>query len=250
MQSLGDTLRTIRSRLESSTSLTTTSTTSSENEEVCQTCQGRRFVRHVVDVYHPDAGKAFPCPTCVLGQRENRDWFVSLEAEHKKRGNMKALDAAKDMALKPSGWLVITGPVGKGNTELAKAILSHWSGKERYPRTVAEMLDRWRSQITTPEFEGIFRADADANLVVLDDLGAEKITDWTADRMMQFLDWRWIRRQPTMITTNCDKDNLSRQFEEKGQTDTGERIADRVFDVKTGRVRVVTLKGSSFRTGR
>jgi hypothetical protein len=30
----------------------------------CDVCKGKYFVRHDVDINHPDFGKVFPCPAC------------------------------------------------------------------------------------------------------------------------------------------------------------------------------------------
>jgi hypothetical protein len=30
----------------------------------CDVCRGKYFVRHDVDIDHPDFGKVFPCPAC------------------------------------------------------------------------------------------------------------------------------------------------------------------------------------------
>jgi hypothetical protein len=34
----------------------------------CDVCRGKYFVRHDVDIDHPDFGKVFPCPACRRGR--------------------------------------------------------------------------------------------------------------------------------------------------------------------------------------
>mgnify|MGYP001578249630 CR=1 FL=1 len=247
LESLGQVLHRIKDGLSRSTSLplTNTETPSLDIEPPCGTCRGFKFVGYAVPLGAPDFGKLRPCPVCVTHEREARDWFAGLEVTP---GNESAIRYAKQMAQNPTGWLVLTGNVGTGRTSLAKAILSHWAGKERIPTTASQLLDSWRSHIRTDDFEATFRRDVDTPLAVLDDLGAEKVTDWTADRLTQYLDWRYVRRQPTVITTNCDRASLVERFQDKGQGFAGERIADRLFDVATGLVRVVSLTGLSWRS--
>lgn len=205
----------------------------------CRRCGGHGFISHSVSVESPDFGKLFPCPVCVSREREDRDWFEGLEANE---DNARAIRMAKVMAYNPSGWLVLCGGVGTGKTTLGTAILSHWAGRPRVPQTTAEMLNRWRGEVRNDDFEELFRIDQDATRAVLDDLGVEKVTDWVVDRLTQYLDWRYIRRLPTVVTTNCDEDMVAVRL--------GQRIADRVFDQRSGLVRVVTLGGVSRRTGR
>lgn len=209
-----------------------------QDVEECQICQGRRFV--VLErVYGEPPPNLLPCPVCVMGARKNIDWFAGLEVTEE---NRKAVARAKFMAREPSGWFVIHGPVGSGKTTLAKAILSHWAGKETQPQTVTQMLDYWRAKVGEGDLYPVFRAMADAQLAVVDDLGAQKVTEWVVERLTEYFDWRYIRRQPTVITTNCNELELAAQV--------GDRIADRVFDKHTGLVRIETLALPSFRTGR
>lgn len=207
-------------------------------DEVCHTCHGTEWVGYAVAVDDPRFGKRRPCPVCVTRERENTDWFAGLTVTSL---NAEAIRLARSMADNPSGWLVIHGSLGTGKTALAKAILSKWAGKEKVPQTVTELLDFWRSKIGE-DFETLFYETAKVSLAVLDDLGTEKVTEWGVERLTEYLDWRYRAKLPTVITTNQDADGLAVRV--------GARIADRVFGQDTGFVRVCTLLGPSFRTGR
>jgi len=214
-----------------------------DEAEVCQTCVGKRWVGFNVPVEDPRFGKVVPCPVCVEGTRANIDWFKiegkNLRTETKQY--RRAVRLARAMAQTPSGWLVIQGDVGTGKTTLARAILSHWRGKLTEPQTSEELLIEWRSHIKEEDFEDQFIRRCEATAAVLDDLGAERITDWTGPRLSTYLNWRWARRLPTVITTNCDEHMLAAHVDE--------RVADRVFDRHSGLVRIVTLDVPSFRRG-
>ena len=57
----------------------------------------------------------------------------------------------------------------------------------------------------------LFRRYANCGLLVLDDLGTGKLTDWTTDRLYMLINKRWSNEQmPTIITSNCDLDELCR----------------------------------------
>lgn len=48
------------------------------------------------------------------------------------------------------------------------------------------------------------RALRDPHLLLLDDLGAERPTDWTAERIYALIHHRWEHDRPTVVTTNLD----------------------------------------------
>ena len=208
-------------------------------DEKCHLCGGLEWVRSNVPLGNPAFGKAHPCPVCVEGIQANIDWFAGLKAPT--QNYFHAMELCKEMAQNPSGWLVLHGGVGSGKTTLAKAILSRWRGKEVEPETSAELLMHWRSHITAEDFEARFMARCEAGAAVIDDLGAEKYSGWVWERLQTYLNWRYRKKSPTVITTNLDREELASHLDE--------RIADRVFDQRTGLVRIVTLDVQSFRTG-
>lgn len=60
-------------------------------------------------------------------------------------------------------------------------------------------------------------------LLVLDDLGAEKPTDWTRERLFEIIDHRYNEELPLIITTNLTPDEMI--------SDLGERICDRIREM-------------------
>ncbi len=190
----------------------------------------------------------YPCPECNKPVRDDRDWFAPLRAAHMERGNQHALAAAEAMAAKPSGWLVLHGPIGTGKTSLAKAIESTVWGKERFPRTVATILGIWQTMSLEDDFQAQFQRECDARVMVLDNLGRERLTPWRLERLGECLDWRFARRLPTVITTEYDVDRLAHRM--GSQPGDGDAIADRIFSTDNDLVVVVTLNGKSFRTGK
>jgi len=157
------------------------------------------------------------------------------------KGNADAIRYAREWTANPSGWLVLTGGVGTGKTKLLNAILSTWRGEQRQALTAAELLDYWRSAMDTEALGPVFNTYCTAPAAILDDLGAERPTPWSMERLPLYLDMRYNRRLPTAIATNLDRQGMVEHL--------GERLADRVFDAGTGLVRVVTLDVPSFRRG-
>lgn len=62
----------------------------------------------------------------------------------------------------------------------------------------------------------------ECDLLLLDDLGRERITDWTIERLTGILDARWSNRRRTIITTNLDGSTFLARY--------GGPIVDRVTD--------------------
>lgn len=106
-----------------------------------------------------------------------------------------------DWTERPDGRnLVLAGAVGCGKTYLATAasrpLLER--GLDVVFAPLVELLDRLRPGGETYAFEDLCHAD----VLVLDDLGAERPTDWTAERLYALVNRRWLEERPTVATTN------------------------------------------------
>lgn len=115
------------------------------------------------------------------------------------------LDAWADQRSRSN--VVILGPVGVGKTHLAvgAARLRHFNGEFVSFWPVVELLDALRPGGDETAAD---RA-RDAAVLVLDDLGAERPTDWTAERMYALVNRRWLDERPIICTTNLPVEDLN-----------------------------------------
>ena len=85
-------------------------------------------------------------------------------------------------------------------------------------------------------------------LLVIDDLGKEKATEWTLATLYAIIDGRYDRAMPTIITTNYDTKNLIKRITPKeGDFElnlvTAEAIVDRLIEMSES----IAVMGKSWR---
>jgi DNA replication protein DnaC len=132
--------------------------------------------------------------------------------------------------------LLLAGPTGTGKTHEAYGAVRAWAAAVTAPSgvvvfgNVADLLDRARpgGDLTVP---GIAAAD----LLLLDDLGAFKASEWTAEALYRIVDKRWAECLPTLVTTNMPPADLAAWV--------GDRLASRL----TATMTVVAMTGKDLR---
>ena len=118
-----------------------------------------------------------------------------------------ALDAAQRFAIKPeNSWLYLHGPTGGGKTHLAMAIANDVERRGYQPHfwRVPDLLDKLRHGFNTgteTTFYDQFTAVKNAAMLILDDFGAQAMTDWSLEKLYQLICHRHDRRLPTVITS-------------------------------------------------
>jgi len=119
---------------------------------------------------------------------------------------------------KPGG-LFLYGLYGSGKTYLAAAIANAVVAEGRsvvfysFPQLLQDIRESFNS---SEKNEGdIIRRCQTANLFVLDDLGAEKQTDFTLDRLYLIIDHRYGNILPTIITSNLSIGEVARKVHER-----------------------------------
>lgn len=147
----------------------------------------------------------------------------------------------------PSGLLLI-GPAGVGKTHLAAALLTQVIARTaihgRFYKTrdlLRAMRDSYNPAIQTTERQ-VLEPILTCDLLVLDDLGAERMTDWVADTMDLIIDTRYSAGRPIVATTNFA--DLDDPDETNGLLS---RIGFRSQSRLRGMCRFVTLTGADYR---
>ena len=215
-------------------------------------CKGAGHLRADVPYGHPLFGRLLPCPSCKtqetdernrddLERKSNIDAFRHLTFETydpKIKGVKMAYDTARAFAQDPTNWLGFFGPFGSGKTHLAAAIANQVLGLPMpvYFGVVPDLLDHLRAAFA-PNAEGRYdeRFDYIKNvpLLVLDDLGTEKASDWAKEKLYQLINHRYNLRMPTIFTSNQDIDRLDG------------RVASRLKDVSL--CRLYYIDGDDYR---
>ncbi len=122
---------------------------------------------------------------------------ASLEYAHK---------MAVNFAAAPEGWLMLSGETGVGKTHLALAIAGEQIRQDRPVifAFVPDLMDYLRQtfQPDSPiRYDRLFKEIRNAPLLILDDLGKERRSDWGAEKLYQIIVHRHNVRLPTVITT-------------------------------------------------
>jgi len=139
--------------------------------------------------------------------------------------NRAAIEEAKKFAQNPSGMLFLHGDTGRGKTAIAIAIVQELIRAERKVRIVrsGDLIDSLKENFKRRPHErtGLSLKDyIELGVLVIDDLGAEKDTDWTVSQVYSLIDARCSNRRPTVITTNLKLKEIAEQF--------GTRVASRI----------------------
>lgn len=146
-------------------------------------------------------------------------------------GTREAYGLARKMAENAgAGGLLLAGPPGVGKTHLAAAIVNARlvAGRQALFCMVPEMLSDIRRVIrdddATCELMDLVKQ---AELLVLDDLGAERATEWAREVMLIIVSARLAADRQTLVTTNYS--TSGELVERFGGGQEGMRIVSRLF---------------------
>ncbi len=205
---------------------------------VCPRCKGAGYLRANVSFGHPNFGKPIACECKEAEKKEKRRQqlrdmsnmdafrhcnFRSFNPHFP--GTQEAYQASLDFAQNPDGWLFLIGPNGCGKTHLAAAIANQSldDGAVVLFAVVPDLLDHLRAAFApnaTEVYDQLFAKMREAELLILDDLGAQQSSPWANEKLFQLLNYRYNMGMPTVITANP-----------KGLQGVDERIRSRLGDV-------------------
>lgn len=101
-----------------------------------------------------------------------------------------------------AGPLVIVGGTGAGKTwSLWKAAVTLAESGWRKRFTIIDAYEL-REAIAPPVDDAQLDTWKRADVLAIDDLGAQRVTDWVLDKLHPIIDYRWKHGLPTAVTTN------------------------------------------------
>ena len=158
--------------------------------------------------------------------------------------------------------LLLTGDIGVGKTHLAVGILKELvtvRGVQGlyydYRELLKEVQNSYNREVSATEL-GILRPVFEAEVLVLDELGAAKPTDWVWDTVAQILNTRYNERRTTIITTNYANEAAMMAATQARETAAkramreetlGDRIGERMLSRLQEMCVVVEMRGKDFR---
>ena len=150
----------------------------------------------------------------TLHKRQLNSTFENYKITNK---NKKAYENAKkyvDKLIKgtTNKGLFITGAYGVGKTYLASCIANEIikNGKSVIFGTLIQLLDFIRdsysdSEVSDKDYLNLYSS---VDLLVIDDLGKEKPTEWVLEKLFLIVNNRYNNYLPIVITTNYNRNQL------------------------------------------
>lgn len=201
-------------------------------------CQCRTTVRRV------DPLRSARIP--IKYQNASFPTYLTLD-RFKERALKKAFDFANQYPNVSQG-LLLTGPVGVGKTHLAVSILKELIETKNcdclfydFNALLKEIQDSYDPATRASEME-ILSPIINIDLLVLDELGASKPTDWVRDTLGHIINSRYNNNKITIFTTNYLDERINDR-DETLEDRIGVRTRSRLYEM----CQTVLINGDDFR---
>lgn len=178
----------------------------------CHACKDTGWV--------PSTIGARPCPGCTSPEDEEaftlKRLVSGVEAWEIQGVRLSQLDPKTEprvtavawLTEQPTPFLLLSGSRGTGKSHAAFALARTLVLRRQlrtYINTAPDLLGEIKRMMNPEEEgspEGVIQRAITADLMVLDDLGAERETDYAAECLYRIVDGRYRRKGLTIITTN------------------------------------------------
>jgi hypothetical protein len=163
-------------------------------------------------------------PSLVKGRDAALAWASSAGSA----GPAGSAEEVPDVRLHGFPWLFLYGSCGTGKTHLLASAFNRLMATGHYPlyTLVPALLDHVKEGLDAndkSEYAARFKAIKEAPILILDDLGAEKRTDWSDELLFKLLDYRYREELPTAVASNLLPSGLESRI--------ASRLQDRALSV-------------------
>ena len=183
---------------------------------------------------------------------ESYRYNISLKPDQEDLPAFLALDeyreAVVDRVQEGKGLYIWGKSTGSGKTSWACKIMSHYFRKIAFntgleneglyiflPTFLEDLRDNYDNK--DPEFEQVLSMVKSCKLLIIDDIGAERVTEWVRERVVSIINTRVSNNLVTIYTSNLSPEELKEEL--------GDRISSRVL----GSSQVIEITGGDRRVG-
>ena len=148
----------------------------------------------------------------------------------------------KNIKSKCTNGLIIMGESGVGKTHLAASIANKLIENDKIVlmgrlTTLLDMIKETFKDNTKSENE-LIELYSNADMIIIDDIGTEKISNWALEKLYTIIENRNENRLPIIITTRFDKQGLIERFSQSQDDQLVDAIISKLYQMCFG----VTLK--------
>lgn len=159
--------------------------------------------------------------------------------------------------------LLLTGQPGIGKTHLAIGLLKGLLNRGatgifcHYHELIKQVQNSYNNNVQATELD-ILRPIFEAEILVLDEVGASRPTDWVFDTISHILNTRYNERRTTILTTNfsnapavLSSESVMTSFVQAREALRDETLGDRIGERMRSRLQemcvVVEMRGADYR---
>jgi DNA replication protein DnaC len=154
--------------------------------------------------------------------------------------------------------LLIIGKIGTGKTHLAVGITKDLVNRGvpclfyDYRELLKQIQNSYNATVQTTELD-VLRPVFETDVLILDELGAVKPTEWVWDTVSLILNARYNNNRTTIITTNYTNGQSAEADERQGikrinrEPTLGDRVGDRMRSRLLDMCRIINMDGQDFR---
>lgn len=148
----------------------------------------------------------------------------------------------KNITSRDTNGLIIMGKSGVGKTHLAASIANKLIENDKIVlmgrlTTLLDMIKETFKDNTKSENE-LIELYSNVDMIIIDDLGTEKISNWALEKLYTIIENRNENRLPIIITTRFDKQGLIERFSQSQDKQLVDAIISKLYQMCYG----VTLK--------